>query len=156
MKFANLAPANTDTAKEFSVSGKSTVIKHIIASEYACGAKIIIIDPEGEYKDMCCNPLFEGDWIDVAGGRDGLINPLQICIVPPDDENEDAVPTEKDSIGDLAIHLKTLETFFGFICLLNDKPRALLNKSFVEAVCSFRYYMGHGYFSLAGVEVPDD
>lgn len=51
-----------------SGSGKSTAIKHIIASEYARGTKIIVIDPEGEYKDMCLNPLFEGSWIDVAGG----------------------------------------------------------------------------------------
>ena len=58
-----------------SGSGKSTAIKHIIASEYARGTKIIVIDPEGEYKDMCLNPLFEGSWIDVAGGRGGLINP---------------------------------------------------------------------------------
>ena len=67
-----------------SGSGKSTAIKHIIASEYARGTKIIVIDPEGEYKDMCLNPLFEGDWIDVAGGRGGLINPLQIRPVPPE------------------------------------------------------------------------
>ena len=56
-----------------SGSGKSTAIKHIIASEYARGTKIIVIDPEGEYKDMCLNPLFEGDWIDVAGGRVGVL-----------------------------------------------------------------------------------
>lgn len=71
-----------------SGSGKSTAIKHIIASEYARGTKIIVIDPEGEYKDMCLNSLFEGSWIDVAGGRGGLINPLQIRPVPPDvDDN---------------------------------------------------------------------
>lgn len=57
---------------------------------------------------MCLNPLFEGSWIDVAGGRGGLINPLQIRPVPPDvDDNSD--PVKKDSIGDLAVHLKTLQ-----------------------------------------------
>ena len=72
-----------------SGSGKSTAIKHIIASEYAHGTKIIVIDPEGEYKEMCHNPLFNGDWIDVAGGRGGLINPLQIRPVPPDEDDSD-------------------------------------------------------------------
>lgn len=123
--------------------GKSTAMKHIIASEYARGTKIIIIDPEGEYKDICRNPLFNGDWIDVAGGRGGLINPLQIRPVPPDDEDEDEnseekQPTKIDNIGDLAIHLKTLETFFQlYIPSMNDRLRALLNKSLVELYRSF-------------------
>lgn len=112
-----------------------------IASEYARGTKIIVIDPEGEYKDMCLNPLFEGDWIDVAGGRGGLINPLQIRPVPPDvDElpNGSEEPPHNESIGDLAIHLKTLETFFQlYIPSMDDRLRALLNKSLVELYMSF-------------------
>ena len=64
-----------------SGSGKSTAIKHIIASEYARGTKIIVIDPEGEYKDMCYNPLFEGDWIDVAGGKGGLIAIIVAAVI---------------------------------------------------------------------------
>lgn len=121
-----------------SGSGKSTAIKHIIASEYARGTKIIVIDPEGEYKEMCQNPLFEGSWIDVAGGRGGLINPLQIRPVPPDADDA-ADPTQKDSIGDLAIHLKTLETFFRlYIPSMDDRLRALLNKTLVELYAQFR------------------
>lgn len=120
-----------------SGSGKSTAIKHIIASEYARGTKIIVIDPEGEYKDMCLNPLFEGSWIDVAGGRGGLINPLQIRPVPPDvDDNSD--PVKKDSIGDLAVHLKTLQTFFRlYIPSMDDRLRAILDQSLVELYFSF-------------------
>lgn len=121
-----------------SGSGKSTAIKHIIASEYARGTKIIVIDPESEYKDMCYNPLFSGDWIDVAGGRGGLINPLQIRPVPPDDENSEKEPTKRESIGDLAVHLKTLETFFKlYIPSMDDRLRALLNKSLVELYTQF-------------------
>ncbi len=121
-----------------SGSGKSTAIKHIIASEYARGTKIIIIDPEGEYKEMCNNPLFQGSWIDVAGGRGGLINPLQIRPVPPDEEDSEKEVTEKDSIGDLMVHLKTLETFFTlYLPSLDDKLRALLNKSLVELYARF-------------------
>ena len=33
--------------------GKSTVVKHIMLSEYMKGTKILCIDPESEYKDMC-------------------------------------------------------------------------------------------------------
>lgn len=122
-------------------SGKSTAIKHIIASEFARGTKMIVIDPEGEYKDMCRNSLFNGDWIDVAGGRGGLINPLQIRPVPPEeDENEDneKPPTKIDNIGDLAIHLKMLETFFQlYIPSMDDRLRALLNKSLVALYKDF-------------------
>ena len=68
-----------------SGTGKSTSIKHIISSEYARGTKIIVIDPEGEYRDLCRNPLINGDCIDVAGGSGGLINPLQIRPVAAED-----------------------------------------------------------------------
>ena len=33
--------------------GKSTAVKHILLSEYMRGTKIIVIDPESEYKEMC-------------------------------------------------------------------------------------------------------
>lgn len=121
-----------------SGSGKSTAIKHIIASEYARGTKIIVIDPESEYKDMCMNPLFSGDWIDVAGGRGGRINPLQIRPVPPDTDEAAEAVTSKDSIGDLAIHLKTLDTFFKlYIPSMDDRLRALLNKVLVDMYAQY-------------------
>ena len=86
---------------------------------------------------MCLNPLFEGSWIDVAGGRGGLINPLQIRPVPPDlDDNSD--PVKKDSIGDLAVHLKTLQMFFRlYIPSMDDRLRAILDQSLVELYFSF-------------------
>ena len=114
-------------------TGKSTATKHIAASEYARGTKVIIIDPEGEYKEMCRNEYMEGDWIDVAGGRGGLINPLQVRPAPRDDDDN-----SDDGIGDLAIHLKTLETFFRlYIPTMDDRLRALLNKSLVELYARF-------------------
>lgn len=87
---------------------------------------------------MCYNPLFEGDWIDVAGGKGGLINPLQIRPVPPDTDDENAEPQENDSIGDLAIHLKTLQTFFRlYIPSMDDRLRALLDQALVELYHKF-------------------
>lgn len=113
--------------------GKSTAIKHIIMSEIARGTKIIIIDPEGEYKAMCCSEYACGKWIDVAGGRGGIINPLQIRPAPRDDDEE-----EKSNVGDLAIHLKTLQTFFSlYLPSLNDKHKAVLERVLIELYNSF-------------------
>ena len=44
--------------------GKSTAIKHILLSEYMKGTRIIVIDPESEYKELCQN--LNGDWINAA------------------------------------------------------------------------------------------
>lgn len=113
--------------------GKSTAIKHIIMSEIARGTKIIIIDPEGEYKEICCSEYVSGKWIDVAGGRGGIINPLQVRPAPRDDDE-----AEKSNVGDLAIHLKTLQTFFSlYLPSLNDKHKALLEKALIELYNSF-------------------
>ncbi len=69
--------------------GKSTAIKHILLSEYMKGTRVIVIDPESEYKDLCQN--LNGDWINAAGGSKGRINPLQVRPSPRDDEEEKAV-----------------------------------------------------------------
>ena len=56
--------------------GKSTVVKHIMLSEYMKGTKILCIDPESEYKDMCRN--LNGSWLNAGGGKNGtgLSRPL--------------------------------------------------------------------------------
>ena len=56
--------------------GKSTVVKHIMLSEYMKGTKILCIDPESEYKDMCRN--LNGSWLNAGGGKNGRSNLLQI------------------------------------------------------------------------------
>ena len=125
--------------------GKSTAIKHLILSEIARGTKVIIIDPEGEYKEICLSDYVEGKWIDVAGGRGGLINPLQIRPAPKDDDDEKEKEKKKqkkeevnDSIGDLAIHLKTLQTFFSlYLSKLTDKHKAVLEKCLIELYSRF-------------------
>jgi len=94
--------------------GKSTAVKHIFLNEWSQGTKIIIIDPEREYKEMCEG--LGGQWINCGGGKGGRINPLQVKDVPLDDENESE--TEKiykdvgHGIGPLALHFQTLRTFF--------------------------------------------
>jgi len=87
------------------------------------------------------NGNINGNWVDVAGGRGGLINPLQIRPAPrdEDDENGDTTAAEqKSEIADLAIHLKTLDTFFSlYIPSLSDKHRAILNKKLTELYNKF-------------------
>lgn len=130
----------TDTRTNSSITivgdagmGKSTAIKHIILSEIARGTKVIIIDPEGEYKEICLSEFVEGKWIDVAGGRGGLINPLQIRPAPRDDDEK-----EMSDVGDLAIHLKSLQTFFSlYIPSLTDKHKAILEQVLIELYAQF-------------------
>lgn len=104
---------------------------------------------------MCLNPLFEGSWIDVAGGRGGLINPLQIRPVPPDvDDNSD--PVKKDSIGDLAVHLKTLQTFFRlYIPSMDDRLKSHSRPVAGGAVFFFRDHMGNRCFRHESGAFPD-
>lgn len=121
--------------------GKSATAKHIITEEYAKGTKIIIIDPESEYKKLTRD--IGGDWIDVGGGAGGRINPLEIRPIPDDDDEENGEYEENDSLrlkekntggmGDLALHMKTLEIFFGlYLSDIDDYENAYLNKALRE------------------------
>ena len=61
-----------------SGSGKSTLVKKLARGEWARGSKIIIIDPEREYKEIC--EKLHGSWIDCGTGTQGIINPLEVRI----------------------------------------------------------------------------
>ena len=89
--------------------GKSTVAKHLILNEYMTNTKVVLIDPEREYKNMTEN--LEEKWIDIGSGKGGIINPLQIKNVPLDDEN-DGYKDEGKGLGAMALHFQTLRTFF--------------------------------------------
>ena len=112
--------------------GKSTTTKHLIINEYAKGTKILIIDPESEYKELCRS--LGGDWINCGGGVGGKINPLQVRPMPEDDEIEDAdekpeFKLNTAGMGALALHMKTLEIFFSlYIPSLTDIQKALLKE----------------------------
>ncbi len=115
--------------------GKSTAIKHMILSEFMKGTRILVVDPESEYKDLCFN--LDGDWINAAGGSVGMINPLQVRPSPRDDEREKETDRlyrdEGYGINDLALHMKNLEIFFSlYIPSITDMQRALLKKCLTE------------------------
>lgn len=92
--------------------GKSTVAKHLILNEYMTNTKVILIDPEREYKEM--TEKLNEKWIDIGSGKGGIINPLQIKAVPLDDESEEETgyKDEGKGMGAMALHFQTLRTFF--------------------------------------------
>lgn len=120
--------------------GKSTAIKHIILSEFMKGTKILVADPESEYKDLCHN--LNGDWINAVGGSTGMINPLQVRPSPRDDEQEKEADRlyrdEGYGMNDLALHMKNLEIFFNlYIPSITDMQRAVLKKCLIELYKNF-------------------
>lgn len=118
--------------------GKSTAVKHIILNEFMLGKRIIIIDPEREYRDLC--KACGGNWINAAGGK-GKINPLQIKVSSKNikaDYDEDEDDIEEESLSELAIHLKTLEVFFSlYIRDLEDTELAVIKRSMIELYKKF-------------------
>ena len=120
--------------------GKSTAIKHILLAEYMKGTRIIVIDPESEYRDLCMS--LEGDWINAAGGSRGMINPLQVRPSPRDEETEmeeeRLYHDEGYGMNELAMHMKNLEIFFQlYIPSITDMQRAVLKKCLVELYRDF-------------------
>ena len=120
--------------------GKSTAIKHIILSEFMKGTKILVVDPESEYRDLCFN--LNGDWINAVGGSAGMINPLQVRPSPRDDEQEKEADRlyrdEGYGMNDLALHMKNLEIFFHlYIPSITDMQRAVLKKCLIELYRNF-------------------
>ena len=104
------------------------------------GTRIIVIDPESEYKELCQN--LKGDWINAVGGSKGMINPLQVRPSPRDDEEErEEMRLYRDEgygMNDLALHMKNLEIFFSlYLPSLTDMQKAVLKKCLVELYQQF-------------------
>lgn len=89
-----------------SGSGKSTLIKKLVRGVWCRGSKVIIIDPEREYRDLCEN--IGGCWIDCGTGISGIINPLEVR--KGADDNED----DKSINNDLSRHFQTFRTFIKY------------------------------------------
>ncbi|WP_044482090.1 VirB4 family type IV secretion system protein [Paenibacillus antibioticophila] len=135
--------------------GKSTAVKHIALSEYMKGTKVIFIDPESEYKELCL--LLNGDWINAGGGSNGKINPLQIRPAPRDDENEE-FPLYKDEgngMSDMALHLKNLEIFFNlYIPDLSMMQKAVLKQCLIELYNQFHITWSTDITKLQNMDFP--
>lgn len=91
-----------------SGSGKSTLIKKLIRGAWCRGSKIIVIDPEREFRDLCEN--VGGCWIDCGTGTSGIINPLEVRLGADDFDDKDS----KDINNDLSKHFQTFRTFIKY------------------------------------------
>ncbi len=135
--------------------GKSTAVKHIALSEYFMGTKLIFIDPESEYKELCQS--LNGDWINAGGGSNGMINPLQIRPAPRDEEGEEN-PLYKDEgngMSDMALHLKNLEIFFNlYIPDLTMMQKAVLKQCLIELYNQFHITWTTDITTLKNTDFP--
>ncbi|MCX7748246.1 MAG: DUF87 domain-containing protein [Clostridia bacterium] len=135
--------------------GKSTAVKHIAISEYMKGTKIIICDPEREYKELC--EALGGDWINAGGGRGGMINPLQIRPAPidEDDESNKLYNDVGNGLSDMVLHLKTLEIFFNlYIPSLTDMQKAILKECLIELYNLFNITWTTDISKLSNTDFP--
>lgn len=73
-------------------------------NEYLIGTKLIVIDPENEYGDFARN--LKGNVIDISGGNENIINPLQIR-VNFDDNN--GIKNSYD------FHIQKIRNFFNIL-----------------------------------------
>lgn len=135
--------------------GKSATVKHIFLNEYAQGTKIIIIDPEREYKELCEN--LGGQWINAGGGSGGRINPLQVKDVPKDEEEDEErlYQDEGKGMGALALHFQTLRTFFKlYMKDLDAKDMALLEETLEELYKSKEIYFDSDTSTIPNTQYP--
>lgn len=114
--------------------GKSTAVKDVFLKDWAFGSKIIVIDPEREYIDLCKN--LRGDVIDCGGGKNGKINILQVRKAPRIEDEEDEQDFYKDEgygLNDLALHLQTVKVFFNlYFKSITDEQMACLEKALIK------------------------
>lgn len=87
-----------------SGSGKTTACKHLLFNEYLIGTKLIVIDPENEYGDFA--RILKGNVIDISGGNENIINPLQIRVNFDDNNNI------KNSYD---FHIQKIRNFFNIL-----------------------------------------
>lgn len=110
-------------------TGKSTALKHIMQTLFMEGVKILVIDPESEFRDLCLN--LGGTVLDAGGGA-AKINPLQVRPAASDDDDEKN-PLYQNNESDLALHMKTLEVFLSlYLPSLTDLQISLLKTTILE------------------------
>lgn len=125
--------------------GKSTVVKHLALSEYMRGTKVIFIDVENEYREL--TEKVNGDVISCGGSAGGMLNPLQVRPSPREDNEE--------GFSDLALYLKTLDTFFSlYLSELTDSQKALLKDSLIELYNIYNIGWNTDATTLANEDFP--
>lgn len=94
-----------------SGGGKSHTAKVLLLREWAQGARVVVVDPEREYRHMC--RALGGAWVNVGAGGAGRINPLQAPPVPEagdEEEGEESAPA-----APIAQHLQRVRLFLDLL-----------------------------------------
>lgn len=114
-----------------SGGGKSFAAKTLLLREFALGARVLVLDPEREYRGIC--RTLGGAWINAAGGT-GRINPLQVRLPDTDMDDDEAGEEQAGVRGPLATHLQRVKTFFQlYLPGLDDLERAVLDDALLSA-----------------------
>ena len=93
-----------------SGQGKSYLLKLLLANMRESGKKVIVLDPEGEYEDLCNN--LGGCYVDFMTGE-YKINPLEPkAWNDQTDETEDNCPEAFKKVTRLSQHIAFLKDFF--------------------------------------------
>ncbi len=124
------------TNKNFAIlsppgGGKSHATKLMMLREWALGAKIIVIDPEREYRGLCKN--VGGAWLNAAGGTT-KINPFQPPALPPDLDDDAEENAAQTTIG---THIQRVQGFLQtYLPSLTAIQAALLDQAAEECYSS--------------------
>ena len=126
-------PDSGATNKNFVIlappgGGKSHLTKLMMLREWALGAKVYVLDPEREYRQMA--HTLDATWINASGGQT-RINPLQAPIMADTTEDED---DGSGSGTSLSTHIqRVLDFFTTYLPDLTPLQRSRLEQA-VEAV----------------------
>lgn len=112
--------------------GKSTFLKSLIQSCYMQGFKVLIIDPEREYRDMC--KALGGSWWD-AGGGGAKVNLLQVQEPVPDDNEDEGYHSDEKPLQQ---HLQYLANIFRCkIPSLTESQFSLLERALLKLYANY-------------------
>lgn len=131
--------------------GKSTALKHIMQNLYLSNFKVLIIDVEREYKQLCKG--LNGTWLDMGGGV-ARVNPLQVRPVPRDTEDEEDKLYQSEE-NDLALHINTLDIFFSLaIPAMTEMHKNLLKRELIALYRSVGIDWDTDIFKLSNEDFP--
>ena len=130
--------------------GKSTAVKHLLMTMYMNGVKIIVIDPEREFRDLCRN--LDGTWLDVGGGT-AKVNPFQIRPVPQDEDDEED-PLFKGDDNAIA-HSHAGRLLQAVSAGADRRAESTAEKSAGRGLCAEEHHMGYRCFNTPPGGLPD-
>lgn len=129
-----------------SGTGKSTALKHMVESFYMQGVKVIVVDPEREFRALCRN--LNGAWYDAGGGsaRVNLLQPQPLAKDPDEAGDSGADPAYSGGREPLRLHIQYVQTILRYkIPSLTDIQLNLLSRTLRELYQRFGMPMDWEY-----------